>query len=108
MSIVRLVAGQGGLNQNWGAAAARIGALLADAQRQLESGRWAEAIAVQRQAAGEARELGARFPDDAALRQSVASVLYNWHRCWFPAVITLRPCLSSMNAWLSMSRCEAP
>jgi tetratricopeptide (TPR) repeat protein len=63
--------------RNPGAAEARIGALLADVQRQAGYGRRAEAVMLQREAAGEARKLAAGFPDDLRLRQGLASVLYN-------------------------------
>jgi tetratricopeptide (TPR) repeat protein len=58
-------------------AEARIAALLAEVRRQAERGRVAEAVAAQREAAGEARHLAARFPDDLRLRQGLASLLYN-------------------------------
>lgn len=64
--------------RNFGAAEARISALLDDAQRQLGQGRQADALATQREAAGEARELVARFPDELRLRQGLASLLYNF------------------------------
>jgi tetratricopeptide (TPR) repeat protein len=63
--------------RNSGAAEAQIGALLADVQRQAGRGRGPEAVTIQREAAGEARKLAARFPDDLRLRQGLASVLYN-------------------------------
>jgi tetratricopeptide (TPR) repeat protein len=63
--------------RNTRAAEARISVLLADAQRQLGHGLLAEGIATQRDAAGEARELAARFHDDLRLRQGLASILYN-------------------------------
>jgi hypothetical protein len=62
---------------NWGSAEERVVVLLAEAERQLERGRQAEAIAAQREAAAEARKLAARLPDDLRLRQGLASVLYN-------------------------------
>lgn len=65
------------MHQNSGSAEARISALLADVHRQVGRGRPAEAIAIQREAATEARKLAARFPDDLRLRQGLASVLYN-------------------------------
>jgi hypothetical protein len=62
---------------NTGAAEARIGALLADAQRQLQRGRPTEALAIQHAAAGEGRNLVGRYPDDPRLRQGLGSMLYN-------------------------------
>jgi hypothetical protein len=64
--------------RNSGAAEARISALMDHAQRQLGQGQQADAIATQREAAREARELVARIPDDPRLRQGLASLLYNF------------------------------
>jgi hypothetical protein len=64
--------------RNSGAAEARISGLLEEAQRQLEQGRQTDALATQREAAREARELVARIPDSPRLRQGLASLLYNF------------------------------
>lgn len=63
--------------QNSGATESRIGAWLAEAQRRFDCGQRAEAVAVQRKAADEARTLVDRFADDVRLRQGLGSILYN-------------------------------
>jgi tetratricopeptide (TPR) repeat protein len=60
-----------------GSVEARIAALLDDAQRQLESGQYGKAVAMQGEAARQARKLAAMLPDDVRVRQGLASVLYN-------------------------------
>lgn len=60
-----------------GSVEARIVALLADVQRQLERGHQGEAVATQREAADQARKLAAMLPGDVRVRQGLASVLYN-------------------------------
>src|ERR1035438_8467285 len=63
--------------QSPGSVEARIVALLADVQRQLGCGQHGEAVAIQREAAVQARKLAAMLPDDVRVRQGLASVLYN-------------------------------
>ena len=72
-----IVAEHGEMFQSSESVEARIVALLADVQRQLERGHHGEAVAKQREAAGQARKLAAMLPGDVRVRQGLASVLYN-------------------------------
>ena len=63
--------------QSPGSVEARIVALLADVQREVERGHQGEAVVAQRKAADQARKLAAMLPGDVRVRQGLASILYN-------------------------------